>query len=76
MSLPCLKMESQGCDLIPLSNLFYCFSDWFSCSSCVVIFVLTVHSSDILFSSPENSILLRVGLFCLALVEQLRDDSC
>jgi len=55
ISLLCL--ESQGCQLIPLSYLISCFSDLSSWSFWLVIFPLMVHS---------------VGP-CMALVKQLDD---
>ena len=76
MSLSCL--ESQGCHLIPLSYLisFFCLDS--SCSFCLVIFLLMVHSPDFFsffffFFRKLKYFSLRVWLFCMALVEQLGD---
>ena len=71
MLLSCL--ESQGCHLIPLSYLLPCFF-------CLVLLLfLSCHFSDNglfswLFSRKLKYCLLRVRLFCMALVEQLGDD--
>ena len=64
-------LQSQGCHLIPLSYLFSSFSTWSLYQFCLVNHLLRVHSPDFF---PENSEK-RVGLFCMALVEQLGDDS-
>ena len=71
MSPSCL--ESQGCHLTPLSYLLSCFFCLvlFSLS---VIFCLMVHSPDF-FPIKLKYISLRVRIFCMALVEQLGDDS-
>ena len=44
MALLCLK--SQDCHLIPLSCFLFCFSALSSCSFCLVMFLLMVHSPD------------------------------
>ena len=44
MALLCL--ESQDCHLIPLSCFLFCFSALSSCSFCLVMFLLMVHSPD------------------------------
>ena len=82
MSVSCL--ESQGCHLIPLSYLlsyFFLFFSYFflllltpSSSFCFVICLLMIHSPDS-FLRKLKYVSLRVGLFCMALVEQLGDDS-
>ena len=45
-------LESQGCHLIPLSCLLSCFSASSSCSFCLIVCLLMVHSPDFL---QENS---------------------
>ena len=69
----CLK--SQGCHLSPLSYLLSCFSAQSSCSFCLIIFLLMVPSPDFSFEKTLKQFPLRVRLFCMALVEQLGDDS-
>ena len=64
-------LQSQGCHFIPLSYLLSCFSTWSLYQFCLVNHLLRVRSPDFF---PENSEK-RVGLFCMALVEQLRDYS-
>ena len=58
-----------------LSPLLFCFSAKSSCSFCLVIFLLMVHSSAFFFQKTLKYFSLRVRLFCLALVKQLGDDS-
>ena len=49
---------------------------FFCCSFCVVIFLLMVHSPDFFFLQKTlKYLLLRVRLFCMALVEQVGYDS-
>ena len=58
-----------------LSPLLLFFSALSSCSFCFVIFLLMVHSPDIFSEKTLKYFSLRVRLFCMALVEQLGDDS-
>ena len=72
MSPSCL--ESQGCHLIPLSYLISC------CFCLVLLLFLSCHCSangpfSCLFSRKLKYFSLRVSFFCMALVEQLGDDS-
>ena len=83
MSASCL--ESQGCHLIPFLSfppLLFCFSflpSPFALSVWIVIFLLMVHFpfffSFFFLSRKHKYFLLRVMLDCMALVEQLGDDS-
>ena len=73
MSPSCL--ESQGCHLIPLSYLLSCFF-------CLVLLLfLSCHFSAngpfswLFFQKTLKYFSWRVRLFCMALVEQLGDDS-
>ena len=59
--------------LLQLRSCFFFFFE-FSCSFCLVIFLLMVHSPDF-FPRKLKYFSLRVRLFCMALVEQLGDDS-
>ena len=75
MSSSCL--ESQGCHLIPLSYLLSCF---FLPSPLALpllsFFLLKVHSPEFVFFFRKLKYFsLKVRLFCMALVEQLGDDS-
>ena len=65
-------LESSGLSFWDLLSCFFCLV---LLLFLLVIFLLMVHSPD--FFSPENSkyFSLRVRLFCMALVEQLGDDS-
>ena len=69
------SLESQSRRLVTLSYLLSRFSAWSSYSFCLVIFLLVVHSSEFFFEKTLEHVLLRVGLFCVALVEHLADDS-
>ena len=60
MSTSCL--ESQGCHLIPLSYLLPHSSAWSSCSFCLVIFLLMVHSPDFYPQGTKRRALLDSGL--------------
>ena len=74
MSPSCL--ESQGCHLIPLFISSLVFSALFSCSFCLVIFLLMVHSPD--FFSLQKTLKyfsLSVRLFVWLLLSELGDDS-
>ena len=68
------SLKSHGCLLIPLSYLLSCFF-------CLVLLLfLSCHFSangsfSWLFSKKLKYFLLKVLLFCMALVEQLGDDS-
>ena len=65
-------LESQDCHLIPLSYLLSCFF----CQVLLLFFLVMVHSPDFFFSSKKLKYFsVRVRLFCMALVEQLGDDS-
>ena len=70
-------LESQGCHLISLSYLLSCFV--FSCL--VLLLFLSCHFSAngsfswLFFQKTFKYFSLRVRLFCMALVEQLGDDS-
>ena len=73
MSPSCL--ESQGCHLIPLSYLL-------SCYFCLILLLfLSCHFSangPVSWLFPQKTLKyfsLRIRLFCMALVEQLGDDS-
>ena len=73
ISPPCL--ESQGWHLIPLSYLLSCFF-----LPIVLLLFLSCHCFangpfSCLFSRKLKYFSLRVRLFCMALVEQLGDDS-
>ena len=67
-------LESQGCHLISLSYLLFCFSAFYSYFLFLVIFLLVVHSPDF---PPKilKHFSLQVWRLCLNIVEQLRDDS-
>ena len=58
---PCL--ESQGCQLIPLSYLLSCFSDQSSCAFCLVIFLLMVCSPDFFSRELSNVFHLELGFY-------------
>ena len=73
MSSSCL--ESQGCHLIPLSYLL-------SCCFCLILLLFlscnfSANGALSLLFPPENSQIFFVKgyVFCMALVEQLGDDS-
>ena len=59
-----VRLESQGCHLIPLSCLLSCFSAQFSCSFCVVIFRLMVRSPDLVLANSQTFFVKSSAFLC------------